>query len=265
MFADPKNQARAQPLIAKVLVVDPTPHAGRMMSAVLRNIGPCEIGEASSLAQAWSLAETFRPSLIFVAQEPEMDGLAFTRRLRRADTPSRERPVVLTISDATAGLILAARDAGVNEILRKPYTLGDIVSRLEALLRERDWIESQDYAGPDRRRRAKSDFSGPFRRALDHIKPDPPERPDRTPAAIALQVLPLALRLMEGDPRQAYDLLGEQARGLRVRDDAVGAAAIDLGDFLGKALGAGPLTRGQVRARTEKLLAALQVEASPQV
>jgi hypothetical protein len=48
-----------------------------------------------------------------------------------------------------AGAILAARDAGVHEFLRKPYSMKDLVRRLEAVtLRDRDWVEGVGYIGP---------------------------------------------------------------------------------------------------------------------
>ena len=37
--------------------------------------------------------------------------------------------------------------------MRKPFTIGDLERRLEAVtLKPRDWVEAVQYVGPDRRR-----------------------------------------------------------------------------------------------------------------
>ena len=47
----------------------------------------------------------------------------------------RQAPVITVTGAATAGAILAARDAGVHEFLRKPYSMKDLVRRLEAWMK----------------------------------------------------------------------------------------------------------------------------------
>ena len=70
--------------------------------------------------------------------------------------------------DATAAQILGARDAGVHEFMRRPYTMGDLQKRLEAVSgRPRDWIEAIHYVGPDRRRFNSADYKGPTKRRTD--------------------------------------------------------------------------------------------------
>jgi DNA-binding response OmpR family regulator len=61
-------------------------------------------------------------------------------------------------------VILAARDAGVDEYLIKPLTTAALCAKLEAVLsRRRAFIESEAYVGPDRRRRT-APFQGADRR-----------------------------------------------------------------------------------------------------
>ncbi len=61
-----------------------------------------------------------------------------------------------------------ARDAGVNEFIVKPVTAQAIISRMNMLIsKPRPFIRSEDYFGPDRRRRTLADYEGPFRRKDD--------------------------------------------------------------------------------------------------
>ena len=72
----------------------------------------------------------------------------------------------MVTAEATAAAILAARHAaGVHEFLRKPYTIKDVMRRLDAaILRQREWIEAVSYIGPDRRRFNSGDYVGPRKR-----------------------------------------------------------------------------------------------------
>lgn len=65
--------------------------------------------------------------------------------------------------DATR--ILAARDAGVTEFLRKPFAAVHIESRLTSIFgAPREFVEGGGYKGPDRRRK-RAEFKGSERRS----------------------------------------------------------------------------------------------------
>lgn len=78
-------------------------------------------------------------------------------RQLRADTEAANRtvPILMTFTQASKERILAARDAGVTEFLKKPLSANVINLRLtQALEHPRPFVEAQVYTGPDRRRRA---------------------------------------------------------------------------------------------------------------
>ena len=81
---------------------------------------------------------------------------------------SREGTVV-DADDLIADVIEEARDAGVTEFLVKPFTANDIARRITHVInRPRDFIETQDFFGPDRRRRRDdTTYKGPLRRGDD--------------------------------------------------------------------------------------------------
>jgi DNA-binding response OmpR family regulator len=65
----------------------------------------------------------------------------------------------------------AARDAGVSEFCAKPVTAAELLRKIAAVIdHPRSFIRSDDYVGPDRRRRDDPEFRGPERRK-DRIKP----------------------------------------------------------------------------------------------
>ena len=165
------DQARkAAAKFERILVVDPNLASAKMLANMIRDLWPwAKIYGAKDAARAMELAADVDPQLVFVeAAGPNLDGMAFTRAYRRCDHDCREAPIIMIFADASGAQILAARDVGVHEFLRRPITMGDLQKRLEAVTgRPRDWIEAVGYVGPDRRRFNLADFKGPKKRRTD--------------------------------------------------------------------------------------------------
>ncbi|PKQ04625.1 MAG: hypothetical protein CVT73_13145 [Alphaproteobacteria bacterium HGW-Alphaproteobacteria-12] len=71
-------------------------------------------------------------------------------------------PVIYLTTKRERGAIIAARDAGVTEILSKPFSAKQLTDRIEAVLtRPREIVRSSAFTGPDRRRR---DGKAPIKR-----------------------------------------------------------------------------------------------------
>jgi len=67
--------------------------------------------------------------------------------------------------------ISSARDMGVTEILVKPFNAHDLARRIMHVIDvPRDFVESFEFFGPDRRRKPIDDFDGDNRRNLDEEK-----------------------------------------------------------------------------------------------
>ena len=166
---DPKTLQQLAPHLQRALVIDAGAASARLLGDLLRSLAATQVWTAASTAEALRLARVIDPQIVFAEYEgPELDGPAFTRTLRRSGLPCRKVPVIMVTSTATPSAILAARDSGVHEFLRKPYALKDLVRRLEAVfLKEREWIDAQMYVGPDRRRFNSAEFQGRRKRKAD--------------------------------------------------------------------------------------------------
>jgi CheY-like chemotaxis protein len=245
----------------RVLIVDAQAASCRLLADLLRDVCNCQIWTAPDQARALTVALTSEPYMIFVDHGPAFDGLAFTRTLRRSDLACRKAPVIMLASEATAAVILGARDAGVHEFLRKPFTIRDLSRRLEAVAtRPRDWVEGVGYVGPDRRRFNSGDYSGPLKRRVDHA-----ETPDEARVHQALRILKAALGAIETDPRQALRAMLAQAMILRdsprVRaDPALLAAVATFGQHLSR-LDPTTLRRAQLEGLIGPLIATLPADA----
>jgi DNA-binding response OmpR family regulator len=168
-------------------------------------------------------------------------------------------PVIMVTGVATASTILAARDAGVHEFLRKPFNMKDLTRRLEAVtLKDRDWVEAMGYVGPDRRRFNSGDYRGPKKRQND----DPPN-PQEARIVQALKILRSAIAGIEADPEQAMRSMLAQATTIQqaateLKDlKLTMAAATFYRHLAASSHDASNLDRGQLERAASPLLALL--------
>ena len=199
-------------LARRVLVVDSNPPGARMVAEFLKTLGVGSISLETSGSGAMAVCEQIEPQVIFTELNgPRLNGLDLVRKLRRSDLTCRKAPVVMITAEATAAAIIAARDAGVHEFLRRPFTLGQLTKRLEAvMLHPREWVEAINYIGPDRRRFNSGDYKGPRKRLADHPQPAEAERIRQ-----ALTILRAAIAAIDTDPAQALRSMQAQATALK--------------------------------------------------
>ena len=212
---DPKVLQRFGPHLRRVLIVDPSPAAARMLAGLMRGLGAGELLLEAEEPSGLELAKAINPDLIFVEQSgPRLDGESFTRRLRRSDFACRRAPVMMVTADATIQTIMGARDAGVHEFLRKPFTAADLIRRVEVVIcKPRDWIEAVQYVGPDRRRFNSGEYRGQRKRRSEMAQ-NPSDA-----KALALdrsaRILRSAISQFDTDPAQARRAIAEQASFLK--------------------------------------------------
>jgi two-component system, chemotaxis family, chemotaxis protein CheY len=90
----------------------------------------------------------------------------FVRRLRRLDLHQlAETPVICLMANAEKKTVLAARDAGANAVLVRPFSPRQLSEKvLWTLGRDVDFIRSDHYVGPDRRHFNSDHYRGAERR-----------------------------------------------------------------------------------------------------
>jgi len=107
-----------------------------------------------------------------------MDGISLTRRIRNDPmSPNQFVPVILVTGFSEKRRVIQARDSGVTEFLVKPFNARDLYRRISQIIeRPRQFVRSEDFFGPDRRRVRKSEYTGPQRRATDRGKSKTPSK-----------------------------------------------------------------------------------------
>ena len=156
--------------LLKILLVDDNHHMRVLLAEVLRAIGVREVFEATDGAEALKSLRSNPIDIIMtdLAMEP-LDGIDFVRLLRNSpDSPNPMAPVIMITGHSTHRRVQEARDVGVNEFLSKPVTARGVLSRIAQVVdNPRPFVRTAVYFGPDRRRRADPDYTGPRRRASD--------------------------------------------------------------------------------------------------
>jgi two-component system KDP operon response regulator KdpE len=115
----------------RVLVVDDEPQIRRFLEISLRANG-YSVQSVDTGADGLAQAALWRPDVVILDLGlPDMDGLAVLGRLREW---SRVPVIVLTVRDSDEDKINLL-DAGADDYLTKPFSIGEFLARLRAALR----------------------------------------------------------------------------------------------------------------------------------
>ena len=249
-----KNLSRMAPTLRRVLVVDPNVTAAKLLVETLKGLGVGAVLIKTEGRAALDVCAEFEPTLIFTEYRgPHLDGESFSKAVRRSNLTCRKAPIIMVTGEATAASILGARDSGVHEFLRKPFTAGDLTKRIEVVaLKPRNWIEAVGYVGPDRRRFNSGEYSGPRKRKSDGGKGDA----NTAAKDQAMRILASAHKQFDSDPMQALRAVREQAVVLKaIAVKASDAPLVIAVSDLERVLGAGQPTRDSLATPIAALLA----------
>lgn len=153
---------------ARVLVIDDHSFTISLIKDVLYASGAVSVHSARDGAEALAMLRSCHPHLVVTDwRMPGLDGLAFTETVRQAELkpdlriPDPQVPIVLLSAHASAEAVETARRAGVNEVVVKPFTVAALLERIvAAVTRPRDFVVTDAYIGPDRRRRRVPSAAG---------------------------------------------------------------------------------------------------------
>lgn len=213
--ADPRIIARLEPTVRRTLIVDPNAHAAKLLVDLVKEMGAREVVVEAEQRRALAAAAEFDPGLVFVEHSgPQLNGEEFSRTLRRSSASSRRAPIIMVTAVATPTSIKGARDSGVHEFLKKPFTSADLFRRVENVaLKPRNWVEAVGYVGPDRRRFNSGEYAGPRKRRADGSASNLGATAAQKDQA--MRILRSALDQFDTDPMQAVRALRQQAETLK--------------------------------------------------
>ncbi|MDO8839015.1 MAG: response regulator [Parvibaculum sp.] len=139
-----------------VLIVEDTQFMANLLRSILSALGVRNITSVRSGEEALTALMRGKVDLVIMDDlTPPLDGLSVVRALRTADEDELSTiPVIYVTEQRERSAIIGARDAGVTEILSKPFSAQQLMARIETVLTHpRAIVRSAEFTGPDRRRR----------------------------------------------------------------------------------------------------------------
>jgi two-component system KDP operon response regulator KdpE len=117
--------------MAKLLAVDDEPQILIALARGFRRAGH-EVVVAHNAQDGLAAAATARPDLVLLdLRLPELDGIEVVHRLRSWTSI----PIVLLSGAGTEKARIAALDAGADDFVDKPFSMGELRARVDAALR----------------------------------------------------------------------------------------------------------------------------------
>jgi CheY-like chemotaxis protein len=165
------GEFRAAPRVAallsgrRILLAEDNAFNRALIEHVLEPMG-CQVDKASSGTEAVKAFKPGRYDLVLMdCQMPEMDGLTATRHIRKLEAGNSRVPVVAVTAGTVSGARRACLDAGMDDFLAKPFSLGRLRKKvLEWLLPS---IDSEPPDAEDRKSEPDVVISTPSEQVVD--------------------------------------------------------------------------------------------------
>ena len=159
---------------AIVMVVDDNNFSLRLTTQTLLGLGIKARYQCIDAKSAVEILKTHTVDLLIVdCDMPGPDGYDLVSWLRRSNLePNAFTPVLMISGHTRATEVAKARDCGANFIIARPITAAVLLERILWLARDpRPFIQSDAYAGPDRRFNDASDLpAGQEERRADRLR-----------------------------------------------------------------------------------------------
>lgn len=153
-----------------VLVVEDTEPMMKLIKSIMDTLGVGKTYCASSAQQGFDIYCRTMPDIIISDwhMEPH-SGLDLVDKIRNhPSSPKTTTPIIMITGYSALKRVAEARDRGATEFLVKPFSASALAKRIAYVINKpRDFIKTEGYFGPDRRRKQIENYKGPKRRASD--------------------------------------------------------------------------------------------------
>ena len=158
-----------------ILVAEDSQPMRDLTTSILKTFEVGSIVAASDGRQAFDKFCQFKPDVVISdwMMNP-VTGIELAQKIRKDKrSPNPFVPFILMTGFSEKKRVITARDSGITEFLAKPFTVRDLYKRLELIIeRPRQFVQSDDFFGPDRRRKRESGYQGPYKRETDVVGDD---------------------------------------------------------------------------------------------
>jgi len=153
-----------------ILVVEDIEIMMKLMVSVLETLGIEMIYTANNGKDAFEIFCQYKPDIVLTDWHMvPSNGLDLIQKIRtKSNFPHKNVPIILMTGYSAMSRVAQARDVGTTEFLVKPFSAQDLSRRISYVINKpRDFIETSDFCGPDRRRNLNNPYQGVLRRYDD--------------------------------------------------------------------------------------------------
>lgn len=150
----------------KIMIVDSNVFIARTLASILEAFNIKTIINCQTIENAEKALVRSNLDCIFIDfMMDDRTGLGFIKHVRETEGGKNEQslPIILTTAVTDIETIILARDFGVSEIISKPFSPDQVLSKMDnAINSPRKFIDVDEYLGPNRRRQKnnKTDWEG---------------------------------------------------------------------------------------------------------
>ncbi len=153
-----------------VLLVEDTVPMRKLVTSVLETLGVGTVRNAEEGEQGFNIFCQENPDIVITDWHMQpMSGIELVQNIRKnPKSPNKTVPIIMMTGYSAMRRVSEARDMGTTEFLVKPFSANDLARRIAYVINQpRDFIVTDEFFGPDRRRRSDGQYQGPMRRESD--------------------------------------------------------------------------------------------------
>jgi len=138
----------------RFLVIDDNPHMRRILRTLLHGFGAREVHEAEDGASGLEAFSNHGPDIIITDWKmPIFNGVELIQMIRQPDTNFNPFvPIIMLTGYTERRHVMAARNAGVTEVLSKPISANALYRRIASIVSQpRRFVRTPNYFGPEHR------------------------------------------------------------------------------------------------------------------
>lgn len=144
-----------------ILLVDPDRYIAQAIMQNLRVLGFTRVTHVGQAQQASKVLETMPINFMVTEWElPDKSGIDMVHEIRTSHTsPNRLLPIIMLTGRGELPDVRKSRDTGITEFVVKPFSPQTLYSRIEQMVdNPRGFVLSENYTGPERRRRVEPPY-----------------------------------------------------------------------------------------------------------
>lgn len=118
-----------------VLIVDDYSTMLRIIRNLLKQLGFNNVDEATDGSMAYGMVEKKQYGLIISDWNMEpMTGIDFLKKVRTSGQPFKDTPFIMITAESKTENVIAAKQAGVNNYIVKPFNAETLKTKMSAVL-----------------------------------------------------------------------------------------------------------------------------------